>query len=73
VKKLSVLFAVSLSTVFVSQVLAQPAMLRDNILTIPQAASLDGDSPVYYANVQLNANAMAVSPWLGANSRTWWR
>ncbi len=56
-KKLSVLFAVSLSTVFVSQVLAQPALLRDNTLTILQAASLDGDSPVYYANVQLYANA----------------
>lgn len=60
-KKLSVLFAVSLSTVlstvFVSQVLAQPALLRDNTLTIPQAASLNGDTPVYYANVQLNANA----------------
>ena len=55
--KLSVLFAVSLSTVFAPQVLAQPAMLRDNTLTIPQAASLDGDSPVYYANVQLNANS----------------
>ena len=56
-KKLSVLFAVSLSTVFAAQILAQPAMLRDNILTIPLAASLDGDSPVCYANVQLNANA----------------
>lgn len=56
-KKLSVLFAVSLSAVFVSQVLAQPALLRDNTLTIHQAASLDGDSPVYYANVQLSANA----------------
>ena len=55
--KLSVLFAVSLSTVFAPQVLAQPAILRDNILTIPLAASLDGDSPVYYANVQLNANS----------------
>ena len=32
-------------------------MLRDNILTIPQAASLDGDSQVYYANGQLNANS----------------
>jgi hypothetical protein len=57
VKKLSVLFAVPLSAVFVSQVLAQPALLRDNTLTIHQAASLDGDSPVYYANVQLSANA----------------
>lgn len=56
-KKLSVLFAVPLSAVFVSQVLAQPALLRDNTLTIHQAASLDGDSPVYYANVQLSANA----------------
>ncbi|MAC69322.1 MAG: hypothetical protein CMP84_03800 [Gammaproteobacteria bacterium] len=55
--KLSVLFAVSLRTLFVSQVLAQPALLRDNTLTIPQAASLDDDSPAYYGNVQLNVNA----------------
>lgn len=56
-KKLSILFAVSLSTLFTHQVLAQPAILQDSTLTIPQAASLDGDRPAYYANVQLNANA----------------
>ena len=55
-KKSSVLFAVSLGAVFAAQISAQPATFRDNTLTIPQAAALDGDNPVYYANVQLSAN-----------------
>ena len=52
-KKIVVLFAVSLA---MQQALAQPATFEESMLTIPQAALIDSDNPVYYRDVQLTDN-----------------
>ena len=52
-KKLLSVLAVSLA---VQQAVAQPATFADGVLTIPQAAMIDGTNPVYYIDVQMVDN-----------------
>lgn len=51
-----VLFSAVLSLALQS-VMAQPATFDNGILTIPNAALIDGTNSVYYSNVQLSSNA----------------
>lgn len=53
VKRLLCVAAVSL---VLQQGTAQPATFVNDVLTIPQAALIDENSPVYYTNVQLSNN-----------------
>ena len=50
------LLLVSAVSLLLQQAYAQPATFVDNVLTIPQAALIDGSSPVYYSDVQLADN-----------------